>query len=96
MALWNYCAVCGKRIESGEPCIGIKEESEHLCGDSVCLDCAKIENLPGGKEPIPITTLLARAEAAEARAEKAERDLNKLLEEEEKARFDPFRVKKEE
>lgn len=37
-----------------------------------------------------------KIEAAEARAEKAERDLNKLLEEEEKEPFDPFRVKKEE
>lgn len=72
MGLWNYCAVCGERIETGQPCIGVKEESERLCGDSICLNCAKIENLPDGKEPVSITDLLARAEAAEARAEKAE------------------------
>lgn len=66
MRLWSYCEVCGKRIETGEPCIGVKEYSEHLCGDSICLDCAKIENLPDGKAPVSITDLLARAEAAEA------------------------------
>lgn len=73
MGLWNYCEVCGKRIETGEPCIGVKECSEHLCGDSICLDCAKIENLPEGERPISITDLLSRAEKAEARAEKAEK-----------------------
>lgn len=73
MGLWTYCAVCGKRIETGEPCIGVKEYSEHLCGDSICLDCAKIENLPDGKDPVSIADLLTRAEAAEARAEKAEK-----------------------
>lgn len=73
MGLWNYCAVCGKRIETGEPCIGVKEYSEHLCGDSICLDCAKIENLPDGKDLVFVTDLLSHAEAAEARAEKAEK-----------------------
>lgn len=72
MALWDYCAVCGERIENSEPCIGLKECSEHLCGDSICLNCAKIENLPGGKKPISITDLLARAEAAEARVHELE------------------------
>lgn len=43
-----------------------------------------------------ITDLLARAEAAEARAEKAEKQLDSLLEDEEKTPFNPFRVKKEE
>lgn len=80
MALWNYCAVCGKRIESGEPCIGVKEKSDHLCGDSICLNCAKIENLPDGKELVSITDLLARAEAAKARAEKAEREMDAAVE----------------
>ena len=65
MGLWDYCAVCGKRIETGEPCIGVKEYSEHLCGDSICLDCAKIENLPDKKAPVSITDLLARAETAD-------------------------------
>ena len=64
MRLWNYCAICGERIEVGEPCIGVEKNSE-LIGDSICLDCAKIENFPGGKEPVSITDLLARAEAAE-------------------------------
>lgn len=66
MGLWDYCAVCGKRIETGQPCIGVKEESEHLCGDSICINCAKIENLPEGKEPMSITDLLSCAEEAEA------------------------------
>ena len=72
MGLWDYCAVCGKQIETGELCIGVKECGEHLFGDSICLECAKIENLPGWKKPVSITDLLTRAEAAEARAEKAE------------------------
>lgn len=74
MGLWNYCEVCGERIETGEPCIGVKEKSENLCGASICINCAKIENLPDGKELVSITDLIASAEAAEARAEKAERD----------------------
>ena len=72
MGLWSYCEACGKRIETGEPCIGVKEYSEHLCGDSICLDCAKIENLPDGKAPVSITDLLSRAEAAEVRAHELE------------------------
>lgn len=71
MVLWNYCAICGERIEAGKPCIGIKENTE-LCGDSICFACAKIENLPDGKDTMTITDLLARAEAAEARAAEAE------------------------
>ena len=74
MELWNYCEVCGERIETGEPCIGVKEKSENLCGASICINCAKIENLPDGKELVSITDLIASAEAAEARAEKAERE----------------------
>lgn len=42
-----------------------------------------------------ITELLARVEAAEARAEKAEKQLDSLLEEEETAPFGPFRMEKE-
>lgn len=53
------------------------------------IDLAAIGNKGAYAYSLPITALLARAE-------KAERDLNKLLEEEEKARFDPFRVKEEE
>lgn len=51
----------------------MKEYSEHLCGDSICLDCAKIENLPDGKDPVSITDLLASAEAAEAQIEEKEK-----------------------
>lgn len=43
-----------------------------------------------------ITDLLARAEAAEARAENAEEELDSLLAEEEKSAFEPFRAMKEE
>lgn len=64
MALWNYCEVCGERIETGQPCIGVKE-SENLSGSSICMNCAKIENLSDGREPVSITDLLARAEAAD-------------------------------
>lgn len=65
MGLWNYCEVCGERIETGQPCIGVKEESENLCGLSICMNCAEIENLPDGREPVSITDLLARVEAAD-------------------------------
>lgn len=75
MGLWSYCEACGKRIETGEPCIGVKKYSEHLCGDSICLDCAKIENLPDGKAPVSITDLLSRAEAAEKRADRWEEEV---------------------
>ena len=79
MALWNYCAICGKRIEVGDPCIGLEKSSEFI-EDSICLDCAKIENFPDGKEPVSITDLLARVEAAEARAEKADRERDAAVE----------------
>lgn len=72
MGLWNYCEVCGERIETGQPCIGVKEESENLCGSSICMNCAKIENLSDGKNPVSITDLLARAEAAEERCKELE------------------------
>lgn len=80
MALWDYCAICGKRIESGEPCLGIERKNTELFGDSICFGCTKIENLPDGEKPMSITDLLARAEAAEARAEKAERERDAALE----------------
>ena len=72
MPLWNYCAICGKRIEVGEPCIGIGKKNTEIVGDSICLDCVKVENINGLDKTVTITDLLARAEAAEARAEKAE------------------------
>ena len=65
MGLWNYCEVCGERIETGQPCIGGKEESKNLSGLSICMNCAEIENLPDGREPVSITDLLARVEAAD-------------------------------
>ena len=79
MRLWNYCAICGKRIEVGELCIGVEKSSE-LIGDSICLDCAKIENFPGGKEPVSITDLLARAEAAEAANSQFDGTVSELME----------------
>ena len=36
--LWDYCAFCGKRIETGEKCYGLPN------GDSVCTDCCVEEN----------------------------------------------------
>jgi hypothetical protein len=36
--LWNYCAFCGKRIETGEMCYGLPD------GKSVCTDCCVEEN----------------------------------------------------
>lgn len=38
MALWNYCKYCGRRIEVGELCFGLPDDS------SVCADCCKQEN----------------------------------------------------
>lgn len=70
MRLWNYCAICGKRIEVGELCIGVEKSSE-LIGDSICLDCAKIENFQDGKEPVSITDLLARCDRLEEARENA-------------------------
>lgn len=79
MRLWDYCAICGKRIEVGEPCIGVENNSE-LIGGSICLDCAKIENFPGGKEPVSITDLLARAEEAEAANRQLDGTVTTLME----------------
>ena len=72
MALWNYCAICGKRIEAGEPCLGIEKKNTEIVWDSICFDCVKVENIPGREESVPITGLLARAEAAEARCKRLE------------------------
>lgn len=36
--LWNLCAFCGKRIETGEKCYGLPN------GESVCTDCCVAEN----------------------------------------------------
>ncbi len=36
--LWNWCAFCGKRIETGEKCYGLPN------GESVCTDCCVEEN----------------------------------------------------
>lgn len=36
--LWDYCAFCGKRIETGEKCYGLPN------GESVCTDCCVAEN----------------------------------------------------
>ena len=78
MGLWNCCEVCGESIETGQPCIGVKEESKNLCGSSICMNCAKIENLSDGREPVSITDLLARAEAAEERCKELEKRMEGL------------------
>ena len=78
MGLWNCCEVCGESIETGQPCIGVKEESKNLCGSSICMNCAKIENLSDGREPVSITDLLARAEAAEERCKELEERCKRL------------------
>lgn len=85
MGLWNYCEVCGERIETGQPCIGVKEESENLSGSSICMNCAKIENLSDGKNPVSITDLLGRAEAAEQRCKELEDRCKRLDEARENA-----------
>ena len=85
MGLWNYCEVCGERIETGQPCIGVKEESENLCGSSICMNCAKIENLSDGRNPVSITDLLACAEEAEERCKKLESRCKRLDEARERA-----------
>lgn len=36
--LWDYCAFCGKRIETGEKCYGLPN------GECVCTDCCVAEN----------------------------------------------------
>ena len=36
--IWNWCAFCGKRIETGEKCYGLPN------GESVCADCCVAEN----------------------------------------------------
>ena len=36
--LWNWCAFCGKRIETGEKCYGLPN------GESVCTNCCVEEN----------------------------------------------------
>ena len=36
--LWDYCAFCGKRIETGEKCYGLPNV------ESVCTDCCVEEN----------------------------------------------------
>lgn len=85
MGLWNYCEVCGERIETGQPCIGVKEESENLCGSSICMNCVKIENLSDGKNPVSITDLLARAEVAEQHCKELEARCKRLDEARERA-----------
>lgn len=87
MGLWNCCEVCGESIETGQPCIGVKEESKNLCGSSICMNCAKIENLSDGREPVSITDLLARAEAAEERCKELEERCKRLDEAMEWAKY---------
>ena len=85
MGLWNYCEVCGERIETGQPCIGVKEESKNLCGSSMCMNCVEIENLPDGREPVSIADLLSRTEEAEERCKELEARCKRLDEARERA-----------
>lgn len=85
MGLWNYCEVCGERIETGQLCIGIKEESKNLCGSSMCMNCVEIENLPDDREPVSITDLLACAETSEERCKELEERCKRLNEARERA-----------
>lgn len=85
MGLWNYCEVCGERIETGQPCIGVKEESKNLCGSSMCMNCVEIENLPDGREPVSIADLLSRTEEAEERCKELEDRCKRLNEARERA-----------
>lgn len=80
MRLWNYCAICGKRIEVGEACLGIEKKNTEIVGDSICFDCVKVENIPGREESVPITDLLARAEAAEAENSQLDGTVETLME----------------
>ena len=80
MPLWNHCAICGKRIEVGEPCIGIEKKNTEIVGDSICFDCVKIENINGLDKTASITDLLARAEAAEAANNQLDGTVNTLME----------------
>ena len=75
MPFWNHCAICGKRIEVGEPCIGIEKKNTELVGDSICFDCVNIENIHGLDKTVAITALLARAEAAEKKATELDKAL---------------------
>lgn len=75
MQLWNYCAICGKRIKVGEPCLGVEKKNKELIGDSICFDCVKVENIDGLDKTFFITDLLSRAEAAEAAQETLQRDV---------------------
>ena len=45
--LWNWCAFCGKRIETGEKCYGLPN------GESVCTDCCVAEN-EGAADVAPV------------------------------------------
>lgn len=50
MAIWDYCAICGREIPLDEPCYGIKKSIPELEGDTICKDCIQIENKPSGYE----------------------------------------------
>lgn len=81
MALWDYCAICGKRIEVGTPCIGIEEKNTEFIGNSICFDCIIVENIYGAEKTMSIADILDRAEAAEQRCETLEKIVKEYQEE---------------
>ena len=73
-------------IEVNAVCFGILCNFTPVCGKERAKEAAEFVR----KIYEERKSLMARAEAAEARAEKAERDLDRLLQEEEKVPFEPF------
>jgi len=68
--LWNWCAFCGKRIETGEKCYGLPS------GESVCTDCCVAENdmvMESGKRTEYVTPAVGRYGFRERHTEKPER-----------------------
>ena len=62
--LWNWCAFCGKRIETGEKCYGLPN------GESVCTDCCVAENegaaVSDGEEEQEVLTMAERIDRGTA------------------------------
>ena len=46
VAIWSYCALCGRVIPVGEMCYGITMEEHDLDSDTICKDCLAPENFP--------------------------------------------------
>lgn len=47
---WDYCSICGRKIQVGEMCYGVKRNAALLfSGNTICKDCIAPENY----EPAP-------------------------------------------